>query len=241
MSLPPIPDYIPRDRIFYPEGDERHPRILLKFQEKDPKLTHIFALYFDRETKRCNNDDTKTKLFTKFTLLPFRVLINTALKWAYHLSLIGIIFELGKTIFGQEELKTLGQRCWRELKDMVRTPLYGIALLGIALFAVAKALFNPVSLYDSRKTFRKWDLDLNWGDKRSIWINAPCFKSYNIFKVTQDFKSVEKNEGEITLSEKQEVCDLFDICKNRGFSPDPDVSFFSSILTPEKIDEMLRA
>jgi hypothetical protein len=208
-----------KDHFFFPEGSTRWGRVICITKEKtdsDAMLKHIVAPAIDTHTMLCYKECRKIKIFLKCLGLVVLSPMNTLIKTIYHLSTLGIFVELGLTIAGFEKSNTLSERCVREIEDVFCTPYYGVQLFWIAFSGVFKAIIDPVSLYDTRKDYAKVDLELNWGDKKSVWINSPCFQPFVLrcWKENSDIgfldATAQAGEVEVYIRRNQfSICDPY--------------------------------
>lgn len=133
---------------------------------------------------------------------PFFGLIKTA----YHLCLpFSIPVEIFKAIMEgkqrNESASEIATAAWRNVKhslaDIIRTPLYTIAMTIVHLAAVCIGLFAPHKLYDLRELAGRLENALNRGED-NWWTLAPCFQPIgnlmNIHKAKYQKEDTEYEE-----------------------------------------------
>lgn len=84
----------------------------------------------------------------------------------------------------------------RSIADIVRVPLYGVAMTALSVFAIASGLIEPTTLYYNRARIGQLEVDLNWGKRLSGLM--PCFQEIyditdlpdNSYKVDTRYRSL---------------------------------------------------
>lgn len=137
---------------------------------------HIYSFTANLDTGDFFMDCRLRKIYAKCALLTvFRPIHTIIGKTVYHILGIGIAQEVLKW----RRKKQTGTDClWhvgRELVDILRTPLYGVALTVMHVAGVIFGLIYPPSLYRIREVAGRIELSLNWGNRFSEWVLAFCF------------------------------------------------------------------
>jgi len=173
--------------LFYPDGQEgRWARIDACWHEKKEgiDLTHHYAFVIDLQNGDLYLDCRIRKIWMKCFLLTLYRPFFGSLKTIYHLTLpLSIPLEISKGILKglQQGLskKEIVYKVLRHIKnnftDIVRTPLYTIALTVATLAAVLIVFFVPSKVYELRALAGRLEFDLNHREN-SFWILAPCFQ-----------------------------------------------------------------
>lgn len=155
-------------------------------EKKGPEniLFHQCAFVLDLQTGDMYLDCNEDKIWRKCVALCFaRPLIGTA-KTFYHLSLpISIPVEIFKSLWEgalkEHSFYQITYSAWisvvNNITDIVRTPIYSVAMTVIAIQAVVIGLYDPIKLYDLREQAGRLENALNRG-KESMWTCAPCFQ-----------------------------------------------------------------
>lgn len=169
-------------------------------------------------------DCSKRKIFAKHLCLVPGRLWQGILKTAYHLCLpISIPIEILTTIKQEKErnarliakeknsgvksdtplhdAKEITRRCLKNsvksLADIVRTPVYGVAMSIVSLAAVCIAPFSPTKLYDLRTVSGDLENKLLWGATADTWELTPCFKPTTSIK-----KIISRGSSATNISDK---------------------------------------
>ncbi len=225
----------PAEYLIYPEDDLKHPRALFIYKNEERGYKEIVAKYFDPETKLYYNDDSKKKLYTKQVGLIVQAACVYGLRTAYHLSCLGILVELGKTLIGGQK-KTLSERIVRELVKMVKSPLYGIAIVVISLSSVIFSPFKGTYVYTARKLIAKIEYNFNIDGESELYA-ARCFQPYQLKdKNNRTFLEGAAKSAMKTAKYRHKHCDP---CNNFGRTLDKDIPYRSAILTQTNIDYAL--
>lgn len=158
-----------KSHIFATEGpDCKWGRVKAEWMEWDDPVrkityrTHTFSLSINRETGEFYDDCTKKKVYAKmiaFTLTrPFIVFANTLYYACFPVAMTLAYRNARKEINkskDQLEESEISARCrqaaFEALADVVRTPLYGIAMTVVSATALIIGPFAPKKLYDFRE------------------------------------------------------------------------------------------
>jgi len=188
---------IVEEQISHSEGkDFRWARLKTCWEEKknglDTTLFHRCAFILDLQTGDVHLDCSKKKIWTKCFALSFARPLVGLVKTAYHVCLpISLPIEIFKAISkGRQEkqsAKDIAGLAWSNVKmslvDIVRTPVYTLALTIIAIAAVIIGPFAPRKLYEFRHLEGQLEIDLVRGQDE-FWMIAPCFHSfYNLMDI----------------------------------------------------------
>lgn len=180
------------DYIFYPEGKSRWARIVVPWHEcvqneqgqniKD--IYHKCAFCLDLFTGNVYLDCRKRKIWAKCAAVTINTPLIGLTKTLYHLALpfsvpieifqtirAGLQQEHSKKQITYEVLRDVG----RSVADVIRTPLYTVALTIVALAAVCIGIFVPYQLYQFRSSFEYLENALNWNKRGLSWNMVPCF------------------------------------------------------------------
>ena len=136
-------------------------------------LEHKYAAVVNSKNGDIYLDCRKRKIFAKNLCLTIARPIHTVLKTAWHASCIPAVKELTRYSRKKQNGKECLTRSAQSMADIVRTPLYGVAMTTTQLAGV----IIPKAGYVSRKVTGKMELKLNRTDGKtgSPWILAPCF------------------------------------------------------------------
>lgn len=155
------------------------------------KITHIFVATINLKTGEVYMDCRRRKIFAKHaaSLIIGRPLI-TAIKTLYHVSMFRVIKMIFFATVGKQVEDTAGnvkreKITWRKagtkiarnFADIVRTPIYSVALLIINLATVILIPLSPNIAYDLRALHGKIEKSLNWGKIHTSWTLGRCFQS----------------------------------------------------------------
>jgi hypothetical protein len=188
----------------YGRDDSVTKRIVCTWNETgvaDPKTadkTHQYHATINTATGDIFLDCRKRKIFAKhLTLLLLRPL-HIAVKTLWHATIIGpLIKEIAAVVQGKQNVKSLAKNTFRSLCNIVRTPLYGLAMTISHLAGALFAVISPNSLYNSRELVGKLE-DRLLGDEDRAWVLSPCFSPLrNIADLFDEKFSLENNKEEI--------------------------------------------
>lgn len=153
----------------------RYGRIVCVWNESQgtQTLVHKYALVVNTKNGDIYLDCRKRKIFAKNLCLNLARPLHSVAKTAWHASCIPAVRELCRYSRKKKNGKECLKRSAQSMADIVRTPLYGAAMVTTQL---AGAIIPRVG-YHTRKITGKLDLSLNRtdADTGSPWILAPCF------------------------------------------------------------------
>lgn len=176
------------DDILYTEGKNcRWGRFTMRWNEKkeaDNIISHLCAFTLDLHSGDLYLDCSKSKIWAKFVVLSFTRPLFGIIKTAYHVCLpISLPIEIFKAIIvgisQHQSAREITQAAWINIKhniaDIIRTPLYTVALTVVTISAVIIGLFSSYRLYDLRAVAGHLEIALNRGQD-NFWTLAPCFQ-----------------------------------------------------------------
>lgn len=149
-----------------------------EIKKNGDQLHHLYASTINLQTGDLHMDCRRRKIFAKCLAVSVLRPFHAAVKTAYHLSMIPVAEEIFKGLKKQQTAKESLKNSAKSIADIVRTPLYGIALTIISIAALAIIPINPNRAYDFREAYGKVERSLEWGKKLTPWTMAPCFQSY---------------------------------------------------------------
>lgn len=187
------------DYFFYPDGKEcGWCRIKAHWHEKKEDgrdLFHLCAFAIDLQTGDVYLDCSKRKIWAKCVVLTLGRPLCGLAKTIYHLfAPISIPVEIFRAMsLGREQGKSsseIAAMAWHSVKnslaDIIRTPLYTIAIIIVTLAGTIIGPFAPHKLYDIRALAGRLESDLNRG-KQNDWTIAPCFQPIdNLMKIHEE-------------------------------------------------------
>lgn len=191
------------------EGDKN-----IKYDDRKIGYVAISCyLNINAETLKVYNNDDHVDLALKFSALTFGTSVFLIAKTIYHLLFpISLSYQICKTVYEARKealknenapeidltsriIKIIAKNCI----DIIRTPLYMIAMTITALLAVISAPFKHSLLYHGRVFYGELLMSLNWGEKTTIWTFAPCMQPL------ADLKN--QNEQKMVYEEKDTLYD----------------------------------
>ncbi len=120
--------------------------------------------------------DSTSKIAAKCAALVFARPLHSLAKTAYHCCLpLSMFFEIRSAL---HENRSVLQAVGRNLADVVRTPLYGLALTILAVVGLLFGLVCSERIYDIRAIAGRLEAHLNWGALRTSTTLAPCFQPF---------------------------------------------------------------
>ncbi len=169
--------------------------------------------YIDRKypaTINCESEkiyvsDKKLELVIKFcALIPgtsYYLLAKTIYHLLFPLSLAHQIYQTVKEVKAEkaEAIKNgreapndlrsrIGKVILNNFIDIVRTPLYAVALTVVAIASLILAPIRPEILYEGRVIYGELLISLNRGNKNSLWTIAPCMQPLAALKKNEEKK-----------------------------------------------------
>lgn len=162
---------------------------------------HKYHATINTQTGDIYLDCRKRKIFAKHLTLFFLRPIHTVIKTLWHATIIGpLLKEATAVVKGDQTMKELATHTFHSLSDIVRTPLYGLAITITHLAGILFGCISPNSLYKTR--IIAGNLEMNMlRTKYSKWILSPCFSPIkNIAQHSEYVK--ERNAYEIIFEAK---------------------------------------
>lgn len=177
------------NRIDQKSGDWGGLKVTWSEVNGEKKIEHLYQYNVNLKTGDLYLDCTKAKLVSKCMVYVLIKPFMFAAKTLGHLSGISLavgIYQEVQKIKNEEKdgnkisLKDKTVRHLNVLKnelcDIVRTPIYGVALTAIGLVGATVAPFAPKSfIFKVVETIGKIEVLLNRGNKESGWILFACF------------------------------------------------------------------
>jgi tRNA A-37 threonylcarbamoyl transferase component Bud32 len=137
------------------------------------------------------NDDSRSIIYLKLALInlarPFHILI----KVISHLT-AGWIIAIAKGVKKGESAKKITERVIRNFADIVRTLVYGIALLIIGIAAVLISPCKPTLLYDFRALIGRLAHELYWGSRKGLDMHPCMRRELNIVDWAKNRRMIEE-------------------------------------------------
>lgn len=163
-----------------PTNNSRWGYLICEWHEKKSNgkiLDHRYAACVDLENYTWFIDCSPLKIFMKCTgqllVRPFHILLKTI----YHLSLLHIGINAFKTLCRKQSLEKCLQNSVRSICDIVRTPLFGLALIITSIGALCFGAIKHDSLYASRDLLGKIEQMSNWGEIHTFDTLGECFQA----------------------------------------------------------------
>lgn len=165
--------------IVTPEGDLLWGRLIAQWDEKKSDgstVRHVYASSIDGRDGSLYLDCRPGLIFAKcFAQLLLRPL-HTLVKTVYHAAMIPILTDLPKLFKRQMQAADFSANAIRSIKDIMRTPVYGLALMAASIAVLVSGVFHPASIYEGRRLLGKIEEEANHGRKHTSWTLAKCFQ-----------------------------------------------------------------
>lgn len=165
------------EKNIVPTRDPRWGKLLLTWNQKlDEKriLIHKYTAIVDLQEGNLFLDCSTTKIYRKtFAFLlavPFYIFAKTVI----HISQALVLNDISNSVFFKQPFSTTLKNAFKNLADIIRTPLFGIILIISSISILCLGLFKPESMYTYRDFLGKILLAMNWGE-RSKFELAECF------------------------------------------------------------------
>lgn len=121
--------------------------------------------------------DHKLEIYSKIFFSVLARPFHMGLKTLYHASLIGVVRAIFKGICEDRPIKEIGKSIVRNLIDVVRTPIYEVALIVISIAGLLAIPFSPVLAYDFRAQIGQLSNELYWDRRYELFIDlTPCMR-----------------------------------------------------------------
>jgi hypothetical protein len=157
------------------------------------QLEHHFFPLINKTTGDIYLDCSKRKIYVKFIvhsiIRPVLILGKTLYHAAFFISIPHIIAETiarGKKneLAGGEIAKQCVKNSFKSLADIIRTPLYGVAMEVVSATALIVGPLAPRTLYTLREAIGALVRSLNWNDRQD-YMN-------DLFMCFQPIKSIDR-------------------------------------------------
>ena len=185
-------------------------RIVTEWTEKKAdgtNVTHLFAISINLKTGDCYLDCRRRKIWAKQAILVLARPLQGGLKTLYHLSMIPVAYEIFQGLKGHQSAKKTLKNVGKSVADIVRTPVYTIAMMIVGLAAVAIIPLSPNTAYDFRVWHGKLEQRLFWGEKHTDFTVAICFQSiFNVIEFeSDDGFAARRKDTEYNTPNKEEI------------------------------------
>lgn len=174
-------------KLIIPVENSKWGRLLCTWHEKKPdgtQLHHTYSALLNVKTLEMYIDCRPQKIFAKCLALLFARPVHTFFKTLYHLSLADVAYEIFKGANGEQSKRQTLINSAKSLADIIRTPIYGIAMTITNLAGLILGLICSKTLYDTREILGKLEESLNWGTRRTLTTLAPCFQPISLLALT---------------------------------------------------------
>jgi hypothetical protein len=181
--------------IFKTEGEKnRWGRLLCTWNElgngSPQKRVHHVCYCIDLYTGEVYLDDSKRLIFMKMlgsiAVRVAQIFQKTMFHLLLPISLPIIVTATVKQEIEQHPTRTRPQiaqkclkNCAKSIQDIIRTPLFGMAMIVSTVFALVITPFGPSQLYDLRKSIAELEDKLCENDMLGWWKFTPCFHPFN--------------------------------------------------------------
>lgn len=154
-------------------------RVEVFVQEKKIFQTKHIRYGFDHLTGALYLDATRRWIWFKLTLTTLWRPLFTVVQTVYRLTLLHLVITLARDYQKKRGCKTMRNHAVRSLVDIVRFPMYGIALTAITGTGMLLGPLFPALLYSCRNAAGRIENHLLWGEKRWRDVThtmAPCLQ-----------------------------------------------------------------
>lgn len=169
----------------YQRDSAKYQRIKCIWEEtldNNEVLKHEYHAVINVKTGEIFLDCRRRKIFVKDLCLIAARPIVYAIKTLWHASIIGpLALEIRETYKGNQTQKTAALNTVKSLMDIVRTPLYGTAMVITQIFGTIIGIFAPNTLYYSRDMVGKLGRAMLRVDRMcdgGVWAFDPCFSPF---------------------------------------------------------------
>jgi hypothetical protein len=192
LSLPPPPAQDHYWKVCYLDQLQHHilartdspwGHLICKWHEKKSngkQLVHTYAFCIDRQEWGLYLDCRPVKIFAKCLAQLIARPFHIAVKTIYHLSMIPIFYEIAQTYRGLQSKQECLKNSMRSLADIIRTPLYGLAMIVTSIAMLVISPFAPESLFTGRMLLGKIEQKACWDEIHTPWTLAKCFQPFSM-------------------------------------------------------------
>lgn len=178
-----------KKQVFYFDKDNK------SVNQEDPeghtqviKMKQDYVICLDPKSPfagNIHNNDSKLLIYFKlFESLCFRP-IHTVGYTLYNLTLVHTAVIIFNGIKDKKPANETLQKVVCSLADIVRTPIYGTAILIVTIAALLSAPFHPTLVYDFRAVIARLNREFGWGEKNGLHDFTCCFQPHvNIMEYT---------------------------------------------------------
>lgn len=174
-------------KLIIPVENSKWGRLLCTWHEKKSdgtQLHHTYSALLNVKTLEMYIDCRPQKIFAKALALLVARPVHILFKTLYHVSLAGVAYEFFKGATHEQSKRETLINSAKSLADIIRIPLYGIAMIITNIAGLILGLVCPTSLYDTREILGKLEESLNWGTRRTLTTLAPCFQPISLLALT---------------------------------------------------------
>lgn len=162
----------------YQRDDPTFRRIPCIWQENVANR-HEYHATVNIKTGELYLDCRKRKIFVKHLVLSVLRPLNTCMMTIWHASIIApLAVEILAVIRGNQSIRDLGINTAESLADIIRTPLYGLAITVVHVAAIILAPISPNSLYKTREIAGKLERKMLRVESilhADAWLVVHCF------------------------------------------------------------------
>lgn len=149
----------------------------------------------------CYNDDSTSLIYLKFAMSTLARPLYLVVKTIYHIT-VGWIKAIVDGVRHKEPAKKIAERVIRQLADIVRTPIYVVAITVVGIAGLIAAPFKMTLMYDIRAVIGRLSHEMFWGArKRVLDMNTCMRRELNIVDWTKQrqlqFKRVDESYNQL--------------------------------------------
>ncbi len=195
-----IPGIDPNDIIRIEGPDSKWAKLICRWKKKiqTPEGMEIvpkkLKTVINCKTEKVYLGDSKKVIAAKFSELSLATPVFMTVKTIYHLFFpLSLPYQIYITMHEMKKLEALavkkGQEppprdlasrvarvILRNFIDIVKTPLYMVAMTVVAVSTLILAAIKPQILYEGRVLYGEMLMSLNWGEKKTLWTLALCMQ-----------------------------------------------------------------
>lgn len=201
----------------YTRDDPVYKRIKCTWTENE--LVHEYHSVINTLTGRIYLDCRKRKIFCKLALFSILQPVVICIKTLWHASIVlPFALEVEKFLNKKQSLYDLKNHTFQSLADIVRTPVYGLAMTVLAIASCALAFIRPNSIYKMRDAVVNLQKRLlrdqlyfvvDGSPEEKILRNNSLYDTWNIFPCFYPIYIIYDNSGSKWLKEnvKPYICE----------------------------------
>lgn len=179
-----------KDKVVPQEDPEGSKRVTTTHQR--------YTICLDPNSRFSGNfyhNDAKIELYIKFLASAIFRPVHTVFYTLYNATLIHAAVIIFEGIKEEKPANEILQKVVCSLADIVRTPVYEVAILIVTVAGLLLAPFHPELMYDLRAVVGRLNRELGWGKREGLHDFMPCMQPLgNVMEFTLNDQLIQQNK-----------------------------------------------